>query len=142
MKQRAWYSGLYTQVLLAILLGISVGHFFPKAGVALKPLGDGFISLIQMMIGPIIFGVVVQGIASMTDMKKLGRVGLKTLIYFGLVSAVTLLVGWLAAEILQPGKGLHEVASSLDAQPVDTYVAHAKDAGLGAGCSIAFPKRL
>ncbi len=140
MKQRAWYQGLYAQVLLAIFLGISVGHFFPKTGVALKPLGDGFISLIQMMIGPIIFGVVVQGIASMTDMKKLGRVGLKTLVYFGLVSAVTLLVGWLAAEILQPGKGLHEAAAALDLQPVHTYVSHAKDAGLGSWLLDSIPK--
>ncbi len=140
MKRKAWYAGLYAQVLLAILLGISVGHFFPKTGVGLKPLGDGFISLIQMMIGPIIFGVVVQGIASMTDMKKLGRVGLKTLTYFGVVSALTLLMGWLAAKILQPGKGLNQVATALETQPAESLAAHARDAGLGNWVLESIPK--
>lgn len=140
MKRKAWYTGLYTQVLLAILLGISVGHFFPKTGAAMKPLGDGFISLIQMMIGPIIFGVVVQGIASMTDMKKLGRVGLKTLAYFGVVSALTLLIGWIAAAVLQPGKGLNEAAAALQAQPAEALVAHGKDVGLGSWILESIPK--
>ena len=80
MARRPWYRDLYVQVLVAIALGIFVGHFFPKAGIALKPLGDGFIALIKMMIGPVIFCVLVQGIGSMTDMKKVGRVGVKTLV--------------------------------------------------------------
>lgn len=116
MKWRRWSSSLYAQVLLAILLGVLVGHFFPKTGIALKPLGDAFISLIQMMIGPVIFGVLVQGIASMTDMKKLGRVGLKTLIYFGVVSAITLIVGMLAAELGHPGVGLSATSAAVSAQ--------------------------
>ena len=140
MKQRAWYRGLYAQVLLAILLGISVGHFFPKAGVAFKPLGDGFIWLIQMMIGPIIFGVLVQGIASMTDMKKLGRVGLKTLIYFAVVSALTLLTGWAAAKIVQPGRGLNEVAATLSTQPTESYAGHASNAGISSWLLESIPK--
>jgi aerobic C4-dicarboxylate transport protein len=116
VKRRLRAGSLYLQVLVAIFLGIAVGHFFPKAGLALKPLGDGFISLIQMMIGPVIFCVLVQGIASMTDMKKLGRVGLKTLAYFAVVSAITLLVGMLAAQIAHPGIGLGTQATSLTAQ--------------------------
>ena len=113
MKRRPRLGSLYFQVLIAIFLGIAIGHFFPKLGLALKPLGDGFIYLIQMMIGPVIFGVLVQGIASMTDMKKLGRVGLKTLAYFGVVSAITLVVGMLAAQIGHPGIGLGAPSASL-----------------------------
>lgn len=126
MKRRPWYSSLYVQVLVAIVLGVFVGHFFPKTGVALKPLGDAFISLIQMMIGPVIFGVLVQGIASMTDMKKLGRVGLKTLAYFGVVSAITLLVGILAAKIGHPGVGLSHVDAVLGPQQTAPYTTPAK----------------
>lgn len=106
MKRGRWWTSLYAQVWLGILAGVFVGHFFPKLGIALKPLGDAFIALIQMMIGPLVFGVLVQGIASMTDMKKLGCVGLKTLVYFFALSAVTLLIGILAAEVAKPGSGL------------------------------------
>src|SRR5262249_2334829 len=83
---RPWYTVLYVQVLIAIAIGIFIGHYFPKAGVALKPLGDGFIALIKMMIGPVIFCTVVHGIGSMSDLKKIGRVGVKTLFYFEAVS--------------------------------------------------------
>src|SRR6266852_8609477 len=101
--RRRWYTVLYIQVLLAILVGILVGHFFPNAGVALKPLGDGFISLIKMMIAPVIFCTVVHGIASMTDLKKVGRVGVKTLFYFEAVSTFALALGLIVGELLQPG---------------------------------------
>jgi hypothetical protein len=84
--RRHWYSILYVQVPLAIAIGILIGHYFPSAGVALKPLGDGFISLIKMMIGPVIFCTVVHGIGSMRDLKKVGRVGVKTLLYFEAVA--------------------------------------------------------
>jgi aerobic C4-dicarboxylate transport protein len=123
---------LYIQVLVAILLGIAVGHFFPKQGVALKPLGDAFISLIQMLIGPVIFGVLLQGIASMTDMKKLGRIGLKTLLYFAVVSSITLLVGMLAAQISHPGEGLTgTTGAALTAQQAAAYAAPGKDSDIG-----------
>src|SRR5262249_56732045 len=85
--RRPWYTILYVQVLLAIAAGILIGHYFPNLGVALKPLGDGFISLIKMMIGPVIFCTVVHGIGSMRDLKKVGPVGGKTLFYFEAVSA-------------------------------------------------------
>ena len=80
--RRPWYTILYVQVLLAIAAGILIGHYFPVTGTAFKPLGDGFISLIKMMIGPVIFCTVVHGIGSMRDLKKIGRVGVKTLFYF------------------------------------------------------------
>src|ERR1700747_2602656 len=78
---RPWYTVLYIQVLIAIAVGVLVGHFFPDAGKAMKPLGDGFIALIRMMIAPVIFCTVVHGIGSMGDLKKVGRIGLKTLVY-------------------------------------------------------------
>lgn len=133
MTRRPWYRDLYVQVLVAIALGIFAGHFFPQAGIALKPLGDGFIALIKMMIGPVIFCVLVQGIGSMTDMKKVGRVGLKTLVYFEVVSVSALLIGMLVAQAGQPGRGLNINPASLDAKSVAAYVSHAsraKDAGL------------
>ena len=131
MKRRPWYTGLYAQTMIGIVLGIAVGHFFPKAGIALKPLGDGFISLIQMMIGPLIFGVLVQGIASMTDMRKLGRVGLKTLIYFAVVSAITLLIGMFAAQIGHAGTGLSALNVSLNPHQATRFAAHARNPGFG-----------
>src|ERR1044072_929073 len=85
-RRKPWYRVLYVQVLLAVALGIFVGHEWPKTGVALKPLGDGFIKLVKMLIAPIIFCTVVHGVASMRDLKKLGRVGLKTIFYFEIVS--------------------------------------------------------
>ena len=80
--RRPWYTVLYIQVLIAIAVGVLIGYYFPSTGVALKPLGDGFISLIKMMIAPVIFCTVVHGIGSMRDLKKVGRVGVKTLFYF------------------------------------------------------------
>ena len=91
--RRPWYSVLYIQVLVAIAIGIFIGHFWPDLGKALKPLGDGFISLIKMMIGPVIFCTVVHGIGSMRDLKKVGRVGVKTLFYFEAVSTLALVIG-------------------------------------------------
>ena len=101
---KRWYSILYVQVLIAILIGILIGHFSPKTGLALKPLGDGFVALIRMMIAPVIFCVVVQGISSMTDLKKVGRVGIKALLYFEVVSTLALIVGILVAVFLQIGR--------------------------------------
>jgi len=80
-KRGPWYKILYIQVLIAVLIGVAIGHFSPTTGIALKPLGDGFVSLIRMMIAPVIFCVIVQGIASMSDLKKVGTVGLKTKLY-------------------------------------------------------------
>lgn len=131
MKQRPWYTGLYAQTMAGIVLGIALGHFFPKAGIALKPLGDAFIALIQMTIGPLIFGVLVQGIASMSDMRKLGRVGLKTLIYFAVVSAITLLTGMLAAQIGHAGSGLSRLSVALSGPQTAHFAAHTRNPGFG-----------
>jgi aerobic C4-dicarboxylate transport protein len=102
-----WYRILYVQVLVAVGIGIVLGYFFPEQGKALKPLGDGFIKLIKMMIAPIIFCTVVHGVASMGDMKKLGRVGGKTLLYFEVVSTLALAIGLLVVNVLKPGVGFH-----------------------------------
>jgi aerobic C4-dicarboxylate transport protein len=118
---------LYIQVLIAIAIGILIGHFYPDLGKALKPLGDGFIALIKMMIAPVIFCTVVHGIASMGDLKKLGRVGVKTLVYFEVVSTLALGVGLLVGEIVQPGAGFNIDPASLDANAVSAYVTRAKD---------------
>jgi aerobic C4-dicarboxylate transport protein len=93
--RRPWYTVLYIQVLIAIAVSVLIGHLFPSTGVALKPLGDGFISLIKIMIAPVIFCTVVHGIGSMRDLKKVGRVGVKTLFYFEAVSTIALALGLL-----------------------------------------------
>jgi aerobic C4-dicarboxylate transport protein len=127
--RRPWYTVLYIQVLLAIALGIIIGHFFPNAGVALKPLGDGFISLIKMMIAPVIFCTVVHGIGSMRDLKKVGRVGVKTLFYFETVSTLALVIGLVVGKLLQPGRGFDIDPATLDANAVASYVNRAKEEG-------------
>jgi aerobic C4-dicarboxylate transport protein len=128
-RHRPWYTVLYIQVLIAIAVGILIGHYFPKTGTALKPLGDGFISLIKMMIAPVIFCTVVHGIGSMRDLKKVGRVGIKTLFYFEAVSTLALGIGLLVGRVLQPGKGFDIDPSTLDAGSVATYVNRAKEEG-------------
>jgi aerobic C4-dicarboxylate transport protein len=128
--RRPWYRVLYVQVLLAMLVGILLGHFFPNAGMAMKPLGDGFVALIRMMIAPIVFCTVVQGIGSMRDMRKVGRVGVKALLYFEAVSTLALIIGMIVASVAQPGKGLNIDPSTLDPRAVAGYVSHVKDVGL------------
>src|SRR5689334_11492459 len=115
---RPWYKVLYIQVLIAIAIGVLIGHFWPDFGKALKPLGDGFISLIKMMIAPVIFCTVVHGIGSMRDLKKIGRVGVKTLFYFEAVSTVALLLGLIVGKLLEPGKGFDIDINSLDPKAV------------------------
>src|SRR5215467_3836883 len=127
---RPWYSVLYIQVLIAIALGVAVGHFFPNTGKELKPLGDGFIALIKMMIAPVIFCTVVHGIGSMSDLKKIGRVGVKTLVYFEVVSSLALVIGLAVGELLQPGAGFNIDPASLDPKAVANYVTKAKEEGI------------
>src|ERR1700741_2828987 len=138
-KRRPWYTVLYIQVLIAIALGIVIGHYFPKTGVALKPLGDAFIALIKMMIAPVIFCTVVHGIASMGDLKRVGRVGLKALIYFEAVSSVALAVGLLVGELIQPGRGFNVDPTTIDPKSVATYVAKAKEEGIVAHLMAIIP---
>src|SRR5438067_10077513 len=129
-RHRPWYSILYVQVLIAIALGVLVGRFHPDFGKELKPLGDGFIALIKMMIAPVIFCTVVHGISSMGDLKRVGRVGLKALIYFEVVSTVALAVGLIVGEILQPGRGFNIDPATIDPNSVATYVTKAKEEGI------------
>ncbi|HLJ22214.1 MAG TPA: cation:dicarboxylase symporter family transporter, partial [Stellaceae bacterium] len=91
-RHKPWYTVLYIQVLIAIAIGVVLGYYWPGLAAKMKPLGDGFIALIRMMIAPVIFCTVVHGIASMRDMTKVGRVGLKTLLYFEAVSTVALVI--------------------------------------------------
>ena len=111
-----WWRLLYVQVLLAVAAGIVLGWLWPEAGKTLKPLGDGFIKLIKMMIAPVIFCTVVHGVASMGDLKKLGRVGGKTLLYFEVVSTLALLIGLFVVNVLQPGAGFNVDVAELRAQ--------------------------
>src|SRR6266404_1448129 len=101
------YKSLYFQVLVAIAIGVLVGYFAPETGAAMKPLGDGFIKLIKMMIAPIIFCTVVVGIAGMEDMKKVGKTGGFALLYFEVVSTVSLMVGLVIINIVRPGAGMN-----------------------------------
>jgi aerobic C4-dicarboxylate transport protein len=127
---RPWYTVLYVQVLIAIAIGVLLGHFFPKTGTSLKPLGDAFIALIRMMIAPVIFCTVVHGIASMSNLAKVSRVGLKALIYFEVVSTTALAIGLLVGEILKPGQGFNIDPTTLDPHAVAGYVTRAKEEGV------------
>src|SRR5437763_13706005 len=129
-RNQPWYKILYIQVLIAIALGILIGYFYPHLGTELKPLGDGFIALIMMMIAPVIFCTVVHGISSMGDLKRVGRVGLKALIYFEAVSTVALAIGLIVGEVLQPGRGFNIDPASIDRKSVETYVHQAKEQGI------------
>ena len=116
-----WHRILYVQVLAAILLGIAVGYFWPGFGKSLKPLGDAFINLVKMLISPIIFCTVVHGIASMGDLKKLGRIGGKTLLYFEVVSTLALLIGLVVVNTLKPGAGFNIDPATLDPAAASSY---------------------
>ncbi|MGB0132952.1 dicarboxylate/amino acid:cation symporter [Dokdonella sp.] len=118
---------LYLWVLAAIILGGAIGHFLPETGVQLKPLGDGFIALIKMLIGPIIFLTVVIGIAGVSDVKKVGRVGVKAIIYFEVVSTVALVIGLFVVNTLKPGAGFNVDPATLDASAVARYANQASE---------------
>jgi len=125
--RKPWYRILYVQVLIAVAAGILVGWQFPDTGAKLKPLGDGFIKLIKMVIAPIIFCTVVHGIASMSDLKKLGRVGVKTLVYFEVVSTLALIIGLVVVNVLKPGAGFNIDPRTLDPNLTADYVAKARE---------------
>jgi len=125
MKGKKFYQGLYFQVLTAITIGVLLGHFSPETGATMKPLGDGFIKLIKMIIAPVIFCTVVVGIAGMEDMKKVGRVGAKALLYFEVVSTIALAIGLTVVSIIRPGAGMNADVSKLDTRALATYTAKA-----------------
>ncbi|RYD69947.1 MAG: cation:dicarboxylase symporter family transporter, partial [Sphingobacteriales bacterium] len=115
------YKSLYFQVIVAIIIGVALGHFFPEFAVQLKPLGDGFIKLVKMMIGPVVFCTIVTGIAGMQDMKKVGRVGVKAILYFEILTTVALLIGLLMINLLKPGAGMHIDPNTLDTNALKAF---------------------
>lgn len=123
------YQSLYVQVLFAVTLGVLLGHFYPQVGSDMKPLGDGFIKLIKMIIAPIIFCTVVVGIAGMEDMKKVGKTGGLALLYFEVVSTIALIVGLVIVNFVQPGVGMNVDASTLDTKGIAAYTAPGKMQG-------------
>lgn len=121
---------LYVQVLVAIVIGALLGHFAPDLGVALKPLGDGFIRLIRMLIAPIIFCTVVMGIAGMDNLRHVGRVGLYAIGYFEIVTTIALVVGLVLVNLLAPGIGMHVDPATLDTAKVTAYAGQAQKQGV------------
>jgi aerobic C4-dicarboxylate transport protein len=119
------FRSLYLQVIIAIVIGILLGRYYPDIAVQLKPLGDGFIKLIKMMIAPIIFCTIVTGIAGMQSTKKVGSVGLKAIIYFEVVTTIALIIGLLVINILKPGAGMNIDPASLDTESVASYTSAA-----------------
>ena len=115
------YKSLYFQVVVAIVVGVLLGHFFPATGEAMKPLGDGFIKLIKMIIAPIIFCTIVVGIAGMEDMKKVGKTGGYALLYFEIVSSIALVVGLVIVNTVRPGEGMNIDVAALDTKAVAAY---------------------
>lgn len=126
MTRKPLYRSLYVQVLLAILVGVLLGHFYPESGAAMKPLGDGFIKLIKMIIAPIIFCTVVVGIAGMEDMKKVGKTGGLALLYFEIVSSIALVVGLVIVNLVKPGVGMNIDPASLDTKGIAAYTGPGK----------------
>lgn len=129
-KPKKFYQLLYVQVLLAIVVGVSLGYFNPALGEKMKPLGDGFIKLVKMIIAPVIFLTVSTGIAGMSDLKKVGRIAGKAFIYFFTFSTLALIIGLIVSHLIQPGKGLNIDPASLNGAEVEKYVKAAHDNSL------------
>jgi aerobic C4-dicarboxylate transport protein len=123
VARKPLYRSLYVQVLVAVAIGVLLGHFRPELGTEMKPLGDAFIKLIKMIIAPIIFCTVVVGIAGMEDMKKVGKTGGLALMYFEIVSTVALVIGLVIVNLVKPGEGMHVDPASLDTKGIAAYTA-------------------
>src|SRR5919202_5431475 len=123
---KPFYRHMYVQVLIAIALGVVVGLVAPGVAVLLKPLGDAFIKAIRMLIAPIVFCTVVVGIAKMGDMKEVGRIGLKAIIYFEVITTLALMVGLLVVNVLRPGSGLNVDPNTLNTQSIQSYTTSAQ----------------
>ena len=123
------YRSLYFQVVCAVIAGVALGHFYPAMGAEMKPVGDGFIKLIKMMIAPIIFCTVVIGIAGMEDMKKVGKTGGLALLYFEVVSTFALIIGLVLVNVFQPGAGMNVDVSTLDTKSIAAYTGPGKMVG-------------
>ena len=127
MRPTALLKTLYVQVLIGIVAGVLLGFAFPETGAAMRPLGDGFIKLVKMLIAPIIFSTVVVGIAHMGAMKEVGRIGIRALLYFEVVSTVALIIGMVVVNVVQPGAGLSIAPSAVDLNAVATYTSASKN---------------
>jgi aerobic C4-dicarboxylate transport protein len=125
--KHSFFRTLYFQVLVGIVVGVALGAVYPELGAQMKPLGDAFVKLIKMLIAPIIFLTVVTGIAGIGDLKKLGRVGLKALIYFEVVSTLALVIGLIVVRIFQPGAGINATTESLNAGQTEQYLKQAQE---------------
>src|SRR3954468_16784258 len=127
MRIRAMLKSLYVQVLIGIAAGIVLGFVAPETGAAMRPLGDGFIKLVKMLIAPIVFSTVVVGIAHMGAMKEVGRIGIRALLYFEAVSTLALVIGMVVVNVLQPGSGLTLDPASLDMKTIASYTTASKN---------------
>lgn len=121
---------LYFQVLLAIVVGGVIGYLYPALGIKLKPLGDGFIKLIRMVVAPIIFTTVVLGIAGMSDLKRVGRIGVKAFIYFEVMTTLALIIGWVVVKMVQPGVGINAEVATLNVKSIEPYITTPKSQGV------------
>ena len=139
-KRKKWYRHLYVQVLAAVVLGIIVGHFYPQTGAAMKPLGDNFLKLVKLMVAPLIFCTVVHGIGSMSDIKAVGRIGVKSLIYFEIMTTLALVIGLVIVNLLKPGVGMHVNPATLDASAIASYTKAAHDQTVVGFLSHIIPK--
>jgi aerobic C4-dicarboxylate transport protein len=130
VKAFSWTRQLYVQVLLGMALGVLVGVLWPDIGSAMKPLADGFIKLIRMMLAPVIFGTVVIGIAKMGSLKEVGRIGVRALIYFEIASTLALVIGLVVVNLVRPGDGMNMDVATLDPTAIATYTTAAKSEGV------------
>jgi len=129
-RSKRWYTQLWVYVFAGMVIGIVLGKFDPKLGVQMQPLGDAFIKLIRMLIAPIIFCTVVHGIARMADMARVGRVALKAIIYFEVMTTIALVIGLVAVNLWKPGRGMNVNLAHVDTSAVQTYVAHPGSGGV------------
>jgi Na+/H+-dicarboxylate symporter len=129
MRKQPIYKALYFQVLMGVLLGIAVGHYWPDFGASLKPLGDAFVKLVKMMIAPVVFCTIVSGVASLNDSKEVGKTMLKSMGIFYALTIIALLIGWAAVALIEPGVGMHINPAQLDASVVTKY--SKAEAGMG-----------
>jgi aerobic C4-dicarboxylate transport protein len=130
MLRKSIFRHLYFQVLVAIVAGALLGYFFPDLGVMLKPLGDAFIKLIRMVVAPIIFTTVVLGIAGMSDLKRVGRIGLKAFVYFEVMTTLALVIGWVVVKVFEPGAGINANVAELDTKTVQNYITTTRTHGV------------
>jgi Na+/H+-dicarboxylate symporter len=129
---KGWWKSLYLQVLFAIFVGVLLGYFDPELGAKMKPLGDAFIALVKMVIGPVIFLTVVVGIAHMGELRQVGRIGLKALVYFEVLTTAALAIGLVVVNLAKPGVGMKIDPAHFDAAAVAEYQHKAEASGVGA----------